>query len=528
MLMFKANTKRTGEGIQVKKRIRNHLARGQRRIRARLSRRQMSTARERPVLGSATCHYEPASRTRAIAAGGIGAMQTVARRSGLISEIDKRVELLKIHAPYHESDHVMNLALNVLCGGQCLEDIELRRNDEAFLDALGAVSIPDPTTAGDFCRRFDEASIDALMTAVNEARLRVWKQQPAAFFEEAIIDADGTLVGTTGECKEGMDIDYKGGWGYHPLMISLANTLEPLFLSNRSGNRPSSEGAAGYLDRAVELVRRAGFRRVRLRGDTDFSQTEHLDRWDGDEVRFVFGYDAHPNLVAKADLLPNSAWKKLGRDAKYEVKTEPRARPENVKERIVKEREFKNIRLNSEDVAEFEYSPSKCKNTYRLIVLRKNLTIEKGEVALFDDIRYFFYITNDRAASAHEIVYHSNKRCDQEKIFDELKNEVRSLRAPVDNLISNWAYMVMVSIAWSLKAWFALLMPVSPRWQDRHLATKSKFLRMSFRTFVNRIILMPAQIVSTGRRLVYKLLSWTPWQADFFRTIAALTRPLTC
>ncbi len=306
MLMFKANTKRTGEGVQVKKRIHNHLARGQRRIRARLSRRQMRTSRERPVLGSATCHYEPASRTRAIAAGGIGAMQTVARRSGLISEIDKRVELLKIHAPYQESDHVMNLALNVLCGGQCLEDIELRRNDEAFLDALGAVSIPDSTTAGDFCRRFDEASIDALTAAINEARLRVWKQQPAAFFEEAIIDADGTLVGTTGECKEGMDIDYKGSWGYHPLMISLANTLEPLFLSNRSGNRPSSEGAAEYLNRAVELVRRAGFRRVRLRGDTDFSQTEHLDRWDGDEVRFVFGYDARSNLVAKADLLPNS------------------------------------------------------------------------------------------------------------------------------------------------------------------------------------------------------------------------------
>ncbi|MEE9391211.1 MAG: hypothetical protein V3W41_01765 [Planctomycetota bacterium] len=131
---------------------------------------------------------------------------------------------------------------------------------EAFLDALGAVSIPDPTTAGDFCRRFDEASIDALMTAINEARLRVWKQQPAAFFKEAIIETDGTQVGTTGECKEGMDIDYKGGWGYHPLMISLANTLEPLFLLNRSGNRPLSEGAAGYLDRALEFVRRAGFR----------------------------------------------------------------------------------------------------------------------------------------------------------------------------------------------------------------------------------------------------------------------------
>ncbi len=455
-------------------------------------------------------------------------MQTVARRSGLIREIDERVELLRIHAAYHESDHVLNLALNVLCGGQCLEDIEIRRNDEAFLDALGAAKIPDPTTAGDFCRRFDESSIQALMTAINEARLRVWKQQPAAFFEEALIDADGTLVETTGECKEGMDVDYKGRWGYQALMVSLANTLEPLFLVNRSGSRPSSEGAAEYLDRAVELVRRAGFRRVRLRGDTDFSQTEYLDRWDEDGVRFVFGYDARKNLVAEADSLPDSVWKRLKRETKYEVETEPRTRPENVKERIVEEREFKNLRLNSEDVAEFEYSPVACKKTYRLVVLRKNLTIEKGEAALFDDIRYFFYITNDRDVPAREIVFHSNKRCDQEKIFDELKNEVRSLRAPVDNLISNWAYMVMVSIAWSLKAWFALLMPVSRRWQDRHLAAKLNFLRMSFRTFVNRIVLMPAQIISTGRRLIYRLLSWTPWQADFFRTVAALNRPLRC
>jgi len=455
-------------------------------------------------------------------------MHTIATRMGLVRALDDHLELLKIHLPYFESDHVLNLAYNVLCGGQCLEDIELRRNDEAFLDALGAVSIPDPTTAGDFCRRFDEPSIHKLMDAINEARLAVWKQQPSDFFEEAVIDADSTQVGTTGECKEGMDIDYTGQWGYQALMISLANTLEPLYIANRGGNRPSSEGAAEYLDRAVELVRRGGFRKVLLRGDTAFSQTTYLDGWDRDGVRFVFGLDAHKNLIAQADSLPNSAWRSLERPPKYEAKTGQRARPENVKERIVKERGFKNIRLISEDVAEFDYSPARCKKVFRLVVIRKNLSVEKGEAVLFDDIRYFFYITNDRRLSAPGIVFHANKRCDQEKLFDEFKNEVHSFHAPVDSLLSNWAYMVMVSLAWSLKAWFALMMPVSPRWQDRHLAAKTNFLRMSFRTFVNRIILMPAQIVSTGRRLIYRVLSWTPWQADFFRTVEALRRPLRC
>ena len=140
------------------------------------------------------------------------------------------MSLLRRHLPYHESDHILNIAYNILCNGDCLEDIERLRNDEVYLDALGARRIPDPTTAGDFCRRFTEQDVQTLMNIINEVRLRVWANQPDEFFEEAIIDADGTIAGTMGECKEGMDISYKGIWGYHPLLISLANTADPLYL----------------------------------------------------------------------------------------------------------------------------------------------------------------------------------------------------------------------------------------------------------------------------------------------------------
>jgi hypothetical protein len=102
-----------------------------------------------------------------------------------------------------------------------------------------------------------------------------------------------------------------------------------------------------------------------------------------------------PNLIALAQDLPPAAWKRLIRPAKYEVSTPPRQRPENVKERIVRERGFDNIRLQSEQVAEWDYRPAKCRNTYRLVVVRKNLSVEKGEKVLFDDVRYFFYLTND-------------------------------------------------------------------------------------------------------------------------------------
>ena len=186
------------------------------------------TAQPAPMLTARNIHYDVSTRTRGLAAGGIGAMHLLAQQTGLIDAIDGQVQVFKRHLPYHESDHVMGIAYNILSGGTRLQDIEQRRQDEVYLDALGAQRIPDPTTAGDFCRRFDEASLEALQGAINETRVRVWRTQPAAFFDDAFIDADGTLAERTGACKEGMDIAYDGTGGYHPLIVSLANTAEPL------------------------------------------------------------------------------------------------------------------------------------------------------------------------------------------------------------------------------------------------------------------------------------------------------------
>jgi hypothetical protein len=308
---------------------------------------------------------------------------------------------------------------------------------ETALDALGARRIPDPTTAGDFCRRFDATAIFRLQQVFNATRIKVWQQQPREFFEEAVLDADGTMAQTTGECKQGMDINYKGQWGYHPLVLSLANTGEPLFIVNRSGNRPSYEHAAYYFDRAIALCRQAGFRKVRLRGDTDFTQTEQLDRWDDEKVSFVFGIDATTALYDRAAELPESAWKTLVRREKHEVKTRPRRRPENVKQQVVEAREFEDIRLVKEHVAEFRYRPAKCKKEYRVVVVWKELDVYRGQKRLFDDSRCFFYITNDWEKPADEIVFEANGRCNQENLLAQLKGDVRSLSAPVDNLLSN-------------------------------------------------------------------------------------------
>jgi hypothetical protein len=470
--------------------------------------------------------YEIADRNQATANGGIGAMHLLVRRLELDKAIDGHLGLLKINLPYHDSDHVLNIAYNLLAGGTCLEHLELLRNDEAYLDALGARRIPDPTTAGDFCRRFDVAAISRLQSIFNDTRLKVWWRQPDSFFEEAVIDADGTMVETSGECKQGMDINHKGQWGYHPLLLSLANTGEPLFIVNRSGNRPSHEQAAAYFDRAIALCRRAGFKKIRLRGDTDFTQTEHLDRWDSDGVRFVFGIDAMKNLYQRAEDLPETAWKMLHRRTRYTVKTQPRRRPENVKQQVVEAREYKDIRLIKEYVAEFRYRPTNCKKDYRVVVVWKELEVHEGQRKLFDDSRCFFYISNDWEKPAEEIVFEANGRCNQENLLAQFKGDVRSLTAPVDNLLSNWAYMVMGSLAWSLKAWAALLLPGDGRWQDRHREEKRQLLRMDFTTFRHAMMRVPAQIVSTGGKIVYRFLAWNPWQHVFFRLLDQLRQPM--
>jgi hypothetical protein len=465
-----------------------------------------------PMLKASNIHYEMAGRIAAMNCGGIGAMHRMVQRLGLVEDIDKNLQLLKVHLPYHESDHVLNLTYNLLAGGQRIEDIEQRRQDEVFLNGLGAERIPDPTTAGDFTRRFSVEDIVVLEECVNRARLAVWKVQPEGFLQEAFVDVDGTIAKTYGECKAGMDISYKGIWGYAPLIVSLANTKEVLYLVNRPGNAVSHSGSVEWIDRAVELVSQVADS-VTLRGDTDFTHTEQLDRWDNAGRKFILGFDANPKLVGLAEALEKGAWQPLERLPKYEILTEPRPKAFRYKEQVVVERQFENQKLLGEDLAQIEYQPSKCQRKYRVIILRKNISVQKGEKVLFDEVRYFFYITN-RKDKAEKIVGLANGRCDQENVIEQLKNGVNAMRMPVNDLVSNWAYMVMAALAWNLKAWYGLLVP------DRQHGLE--LVKMEFRRFLNAVMLLPCQVVRTARRVIYRVLSYNSWLKDFFATWARL------
>ena len=195
-----------------------------------------------------------------------------------------------------------------------------------------------------------------------------------------------------------MDIAYDGTWGYHPLVVSLANTAGAA-VPGQPQRQPPLARAGRQLHRPgrSRLCREAGFRSLLLRGDTDFTQTKHLDRWDdAGDVRFLFGIDADAQPRRPGRAAAGGGLQLPGAAGRAPIKTVPRQRPERHKAAIVRERGFETIHTLEEMVAEFAYRPMACDRDYRVVVLRKRLATEKGQLRLFEEYRYFFFITNDR------------------------------------------------------------------------------------------------------------------------------------
>ena len=471
----------------------------------------------KPVFGAGKVRYEIGARINAMSYGGIGVVRELVSKLGLAGEINRRLTLLKRHLPYHESDHVLNIAYNLLCGGTRLEDLGSLRNNAAYMDALGAKVIPSPTAAGDFTRRFGEGGVIELQEAFNAVRPRLWRGPGPGSAGPGGLRGRGRDAGAHAGRQEGRHGHVlQGGVGlYHPLVISLANTGEVLYLVNRPGNVVSHEGAAEWIGKAIGLVA-PHVERVCVRGDTDFSLTANFDRWS-EEADFIFGYDSQPGMVRRAKALEADDWERLERRPRYTSRTgKTRSRREDVKARIVRERGYVNKRLNYEDVAEYDYQPTKCRKTYRMVVVRKNISKMKGDLTLLDEIRHFFYITTRRDLSAAEVVRLANARCDQENVIAQLKSGVGALRVPLYDLVSNWAYMVMAALAWNLKSWLAMMMHLK--------ADRRKYVAMEFRRFIREMILLPCQVIRRARQTTLRIIGWQPTTDRLFSAWRTIER----
>lgn len=400
------------------------------------------------------------SRQPATADGGLALAHQLVTRLRLDAGINKHVHLLAFHLPYHESDHVLTHAYNLFVGGRHIEDIASLQHSPAVKNLLGAVRIPDPTTAGDFLRRFAQGSLNDLQGVIDEARAKVWRIMPRSMRESATLDMDSTLKEVFGACKQGADFSYKGKWSYHPLLFTLSETGECLRLINRPGNRPSAEGAAEELGPCLDLLC-GNFRRVYMRGDSKFAEKAILRQAIERGVRFAIVHEMTQDLTSIAWNLEERAWTRFRahRSSAGQTRSGQRRRKRpRWRKKIARRRGYRTLSTAREWVTEIPYTPAGFDQPLRLIIKRQ-LIHEQTQMGLFTHYEYRAVISNIPRSemSPSELTRFAYKRCNQENAIEQAKNGLRAMQMPTGELLANGAFLLAAELAWNLRAWLSLL-----------------------------------------------------------------------
>jgi hypothetical protein len=421
---------------------------------------------------------------------------------GLDRRINQHLFLLKVKLPYHESDHVLTHVYNLYAGGHGIEDIAHLQHSEAIQSLLGACRIPDPTTAGDFLRRFQALDLMHLQEQIDAAREAVWHQLPPKRRRRATVDLDSTIKEVYGECKAGADFSYNKKWSYHPLVATLAETYEPLRTIIRSGNAASADGAGVVLEEVLPMVQRH-FREVFVRGDSKFYRRDVIEACEAHGTRFALVMDHYDLLLDMAGGLRESEWKPLGdkpsaRPGKKSKRSSRRKR-ERARDQIVRRRGYKALQTTEQSVAEFYYPGPARKDrqerTYRVIAKRQRVETHKGQALLFTEHRYRFVFTNIPCSSmsAAEVLHLAHGRGDQENAIEQLKNGIAALRMPTGELLANGAFLMMGQLAWCLRTWLSLL------------ALPAETVRWEWKWFRQAFVHVAAKITHGARRAVVYL-----------------------
>ncbi len=444
---------------------------------------------------------EVAQRSEVTPYGGLALFAGFVRRFRVAEQLDDAVQLFKVHLPYHESDHILAIAANLFVGGTCLEDQANLQHSEAVRRMLGAVRIPDPTTAGDFLRRFEgtghiaalRAANDAVGGGVGRAVRRRRRKLPLC-----TVDLDGHYKLLYGVHKEGADFNYKSQWSYHPLVASLAQTGECLAIRNRPGNVRSSDGAAEVMDVVLPQLKERGVRLL-VRGDSDFDRQDLRDVCKKHGAYVAIVGREHTGRPEIATGIPERAYRpfrpRAWRAVEERVRKRgfrARARKPNLRRKRARERNYKELRLVEQQIAEVPYRPTGCPLTYRLIVRRQLIENHRGQQHLFDDYRYRYVIT-DLPGPAEDVLDETYQRCDQENLIQQLGAGLAAWRMPVAEFDGNSAWLEIARLAWNIAKWIALL------------TLPEETIRWEWKRFRLAFVYVAAQVLRRSRQVTVRI-----------------------
>jgi hypothetical protein len=447
-------------------------------------------------------HLESDPRGEITHYGGLVLVQQFMRRFEVAKRLDGALILFKRHAPYHESDHVLALAYTLYADGRCLEDQAVLQGSEAVRRLVGACRIPDPTTAGDFLRRFKTTqAVEQLSGVIDELQEAVWSKLPARQrrqrkkHEWALVDLDGHVKPLYGVQKEGADFSYDGRWSYQPLVVSLGGSGECLKVVNQPGSARSSDAAAQALQEVLPRVRRH-FRGALVRGDTDFDRSDIFNAVMAEKAYFAIGARLYPKRAALAERIAEEDWEPFVPRANRKPQSGSLrcGRTANYRRQKAAERGYRTLSTLAQWVSEIDYQPHGLAAACRMIVRRILIQESDGQGALFEHFRYRLVLTNlPRSHTAHQIVDLTYQRCDQENVIEQFGHGIAGWRMPVAEFMGNSAWLEIARLAWNLGKWIA------------QIALPREVVRWEWKRFRRHFVYIAAKVLKLGRSWVVRL-----------------------
>ena len=434
--------------------------------------------------------------------GGLVLAQQFVRRFRVAQRLDEALDLFKRHAPYHESDHVLALAYTLYADGTCLEDQAVLQGSEAIRRLVGACRIPDPTTAGDFLRRFKTVQdIEQLSGVIDEIQEAVWSKlscnvrRQRKKHEFALVDLDGHIKPLYGVQKEGADFSYDGRWSYQPLVLSLGGSGECLKVVNQPGSARPSDAAAVALKEVLPRVL-GHFRNALVRGDTDFDRSDIFKAVMDEKAYFAIGARVYPNRAALVEAIGEKNWQPFFPRAERKERGGPSRHgyTPNWRRQKAAERGYRRLRTVKQWLSEIDYQPRGLEAPCRMIVRRVLIEETDGQGALFKHFRYRLVLSNlPRSYTARQVVDLTYQRCDQENVIEQFGQGIAGWRMPVAEFRGNSAWLQIARLAWNLGKWIA------------QIALPREVVRWEWKRFRRHFVYIAAKVLKSGRRLVVRL-----------------------